>query len=441
MARLWLGNSRTEHMIDRIDLLREESRVNNSLVAMRLVWLLGDGDVVVLPQPATSTFMEYVAHHTGVDPESIHVISPDSDILTQDFLHSEDVLQQIRKLIGPDWEFCPYIYDRGAAIFAQELGLAPDRGQSFMGQGGAELFNSKVIFRAFASAIGAPIPDGMPCMTTHDLSRTLERLLENTDSVIVKRDRAVGGNGNYVVTTDPALAALGAFSAIHIESSKTLDEAIAAAGLTATHAPLGEVVVEEFHPDCISVYAEFLCDRTDDAPRMLSSGKLRMAEDPPVLEGFEIPLAGVPEGSQETFLGEAARMAHAIQKIGYVGLVNIDAVISSNGDVWFNEVNARIGGSTHLSRIPEKLVGPDWTATHILMSGTISSAPPIRTLTEQLSDNQLSWNAERQEGIVVVSAGAETGGKAEYIVLAAGWKEARDLEVTMQGLLARNGFR
>lgn len=117
-------------------------------------------------------------------------------------------VQCLRELVTPDWEFCPYIHDRGAEVFARELGLLT--GSRFVAEGGAELLNSKVVFRALAAGAGFAVPEGIPCRTTEGLLHTLHRLLAEHPAVILKRDRAVGGHGNTVITTDPHLEGTGA---------------------------------------------------------------------------------------------------------------------------------------------------------------------------------------------------------------------------------------
>ena len=438
MPRLWLGNCCTEHMVDRMDLL-DEGDFGGILFAMkRLVWMLRDGDAMVLPRPVTNTFMRYVARHTGLDIESIHVISPDSNLLTQDLLHGEEVLGRLREIVKPDWEFRPYIYDRGAVVFARELGLDMNEKQGFLEQGGAELFNSKVVFRAFASGMGFSIPDGMPCRTTDDLRRTMDCMLSMASSVIVKRDRAVGGHGNFVVTTDPALKMVGALSRICIGDSQSLDEAVSAAGLTSTHAPQGEVVVEEFHPDCRSIYAEVFCPGNGSAPYIVNCGELRTAEDPPILVGLEMPLSDMPEGPRKMFFAEVLRMAQMMENFGYSGLVNIDAIVSGSGDLWFNEVNARMGGSTHLNHIAETLAGSDWASTHVLLSRFSVRAPAFSSLLDSLLLENLSWDPEKRMGVVIVADDTETSGTIEYVVLAPTWNEAHDLESRLEKLLTES---
>ena len=435
MPRLWLGNACTEHMVGRMDLLTQDDFDGILFAMKRLVWLMRDGDALVLPRPVPADFLHHVAQHTGISPALIHVIAPDADLLTQDLLHSKEILGRLRELVTPDWEFCPYIHDRGAEVFARELGLVT--GSRFVAEGGAELLNSKVVFRALAAGAGFAVPDGIPCRTTEDLLRTLHRLLAANPAVILKRDRAVGGHGNTVITTDPGLEGTGAQRTIVLGDPADNEQVLKEAGLTTTHAPQGEVVLEVFHPGCTSVYVEVDCPEHGEAV-VLNGGQLRTDQHPPVLAGLALPPRSVPGPAWEHFTSEALRMARFIQGLGYRGLASIDAVIDQAGNVWFNEVNARLGGSTHLHHIAETLVGPDWTDSHVLISRFNVRAPALARLLRATRERGLAWDSRHGHGIVIASDDTAATGNLEYVVLAHNHEEASALEDQLTGLLTQH---
>ncbi|CAM5625742.1 hypothetical protein EES47_26150 [Streptomyces sp. ADI98-12] len=435
MPRLWLGNACTEHMVDRMDLLTQDDFDGILFAMKRLVWLMRDGDALVLPRPVPDAFLDHVTQHTGISPDRVHVIAPDADLLTQSLLHSQEVLGRLKKLVTPGWEFRPYIHDRGAELLARELGLVTE--SPFVAEGGAELLNSKVVFRALAAGAGFAVPDGIPCRTSEDLSRTLQRLLAAHQAVILKRDRAVGGHGNIVVTTDPGLEGTGALRTIVLGDPADHEQVLKEAGLTATHAPQGEIVLEVFHPGCTSVYVEVDCPLHGE-PALLNGGQLRTDQDPPVLAGLALPPRSVPGRAWEAFTGEALRMARFMQSLGYRGLASIDAVIDQASNVWFNEVNARLGGSTHLHHIAQTLVGPDWTDSHVLISRFNVRAPALDRLLHAMQEHGIAWDSRQQCGIVIASDDTAATGNLEYVVLAHTYEEADALEDHLAALLTRH---
>ncbi|MYT95868.1 MULTISPECIES: peptide ligase PGM1-related protein [unclassified Streptomyces] len=436
---LWLGNACTEHMVDRMDLLTEADYRGILFAMKRLTWLLRDHDVLVIPRPVTQDFLEYVTRHTGTDPATLRVISPDAPLLTHQELRTSKVSATLQELTVESLDYQPYIHDRGAVTFAQHIDLDDaDASNSFLAEGGAELLNSKVVFRALAAGAGVPLPAGMPCRTTGDLVHAVKRLLPRTGSVIMKRDRAVGGHGNLVITTHEDVHAVGAMETLHVTDTCDLTELVTAAGLTEAFAPMGEVVVEEFLPDCRSVYAEVRCPPPPEEPQILNTGSLRTGEDPPVLAGLELPLTDVSDDVGKIFTDGALRLARLMQTLGYQGLASIDAVISPDGTVRFNEVNARLGGSTHLDAIASALLGKNWADHHVLLSRFSVPAPPFTTLVDGLACNGLAWDGAAREGVVIASDDTEASGTVEYVVLAATWSRCRALEEELHAYLAES---
>ncbi|WP_437014564.1 peptide ligase PGM1-related protein [Streptomyces sp. enrichment culture] len=266
----------------------------------------------------------------------------------------------------------------------------------------------------------------------------MKRLLPRTGSVIMKRDRAVGGHGNLVITTNEDVHAVGAMETLHVTDTCDLTELVTAAGLAETFAPMGEVVVEEFLPDCRSVYAEVRCPLPPEEPQILNTGSLRTGEDPPVLAGLELPLADVSDDVGKIFTDGALRLARLMQTLGYQGLASIDAVISPDGTVRFNEVNARLGGSTHLDVIATVLLGKNWADGHVLLSRFSVPSPPFTTLVDGLARNGLAWDRAAREGVVIASDDTEASGTVEYVVLAPTWSRCRALEAELHAYLAES---
>ncbi|MEU5705087.1 hypothetical protein [Streptomyces aurantiacus] len=93
---------------------------------------------------------------------------------------------------------------------------------------------------------------------------------------------------------------------------------------------------------------------------------------------------------------------------------NIDAVIDQVGNVWFNEVNARLGGSTHLHHIAKTLVGPDWTDSHVATGTTflLTAATWLRRRAPQ--DKQQPADAQRRDAVPWGTRGRLGGKRAHF---------------------------
>ncbi|MEU1280672.1 peptide ligase PGM1-related protein [Streptomyces sp. NPDC005805] len=146
--------------------------------------------------------------------------------------------------------------------------------------------------------------------------------------------------------------------------------------------------------------------------------------------------ASIPRQVWREFAGESLRMARLMQRLGYTGPASIDAVISPAGELWFNEVNARLGASTHLHGIAETLVGPGWSESHTLLSRFNVAAPPLRVLLPELEAVGLAWDPERRRGVVIASDDTDVSGTVEYVVLAPAREQAHALEAGLERVLA-----
>ncbi|MFJ6700035.1 peptide ligase PGM1-related protein [Streptomyces sp. NPDC091272] len=438
MRRLWVANCNSEYMVDRLDELDPKEREGTPVVGARMVWLLRDGDALVLPQPVDPAFVAHVGALMGFDPARVDLLTPEDDtvrVLSQDVLHRAGLLDRLQALVDApgDWELRAYIADRGTAALARAIGLPPDAVSAFDTAGGAELFNSKAVFRALAAGLGIPVPDGAVCATRGDLGRVLERLAAPTGAVIVKADRNSGGTGNLLCLADPRIPALGA-GRVHALTGEADREAIIdRTGLAATHAPYGQVVAETYHPHCRSLCLEVLCpELATDAPELLNIGEMLME---PTWNGFIMPAPGnFPAGVQDTLIEYALRLAAGIRAFGYRGLVNIDAIVAPDGQVWFNEVNARLGGCTHLHHLAGTLLGPNWQADHVLATHNDLPAPDVPQLLKTLEDQSLAFTTAAGQGVVITADDSRNSGTVEYAVLAPDLQTARTIESRLRAL-------
>ncbi|MFI7235657.1 peptide ligase PGM1-related protein [Streptomyces cyaneofuscatus] len=437
MRRLWVANCNSEYMVDRLDLLDSRELEVTPVVAARMVWLLRDGDAMVMAQPLDPAFVARVGALMGFDAQKIDLITPGDagvQVLDQEVLHRPALVGRLKELVAEpgEWEIRGYLSDRGVDALARALGLGQGAVSGFDAAGGAELFNSKAVFRALAAALGVPVPDGAVCSTRGDLGRALERLTTSTGAVIVKADRCGGGAGNLLCRVDPGIPMSGTLAVQPLTGAQDRAAILAHTGLAATHAPQGQVVVEVYHPGCRSVCLEVDCpDPGDGPPRLLSFGEMLME---PAINGFVMPAQDLPAGVRQEVSDQALRLAAGMRDFGYRGLVNIDAIVSPHSQVWFNEVNARLGGGTHLHHLAAHLLGPDWDHHHVLISRDDLPAAGIPQLLSALDDHHLAFDPATGTGVVITGDDTLNRGTAEYAVLAPDLQAARHLETRLRSL-------
>lgn len=437
MRRLWVGNCNSEYMVDRLEDLDPREALGTPVVASRMVWLLREGDALVLPQPVDAAYVAHVGAMMDFSPARVNLLDPQDRgvrVLSQQVLWQPEMLARLKKLVAVpgEWEIRAYLPDRGVSALALEIGLPEAAVSAFDTQGGAELFNSKAVFRALAAGIGVPVPDGAVCATSGDLERALERLTVPTGAVIVKADRSGGGAGNLLCYKDAGMTAAGAAGTHPLNTDKDRRAIIAHTGLAQSHAPHGQVVAETYHPDCRSLCLEVHCPGPHSGPpRLLNVGEMLME---PIWNGFIMPAQSIPSRVLEEVVGHTLRLADAMSAFGYRGPVNIDAIINSAGHVWFNEVNARLGGCTHLHHLATQLLGPHWQNSHVLVSHNDLPTPSIRALLNAMDRDQLSFNPTTGSGVVITGDDTLNQRTVEYAALAPDLESAQALERRLRNL-------
>lgn len=446
---LWLGNLGNEHMTDRLDRDGGAMRKSVQFAVARLLWFLREDDYALVPGALDHEFVAYVAHtrNRSLRPEQFHVI--DAPLIGQDQTRDPTIERSLGHFRANGVRAAmPYIHDRATMHLLDRHGLL---GQSFstpyMHAGGAEALNSKAQFRLLAASKGWPVPPGRRCRTIQDFIDGLEALGHDCDRVIAKTNMGVGGLGNLLLslgadtTGRDHRGATTTLQASRIEQQRRIAGDL---GLRATHADAGEVVIEEYVEDCMPVFAEYSIegDRLFD-PELITAGRIESDPHRSVLSGVTVP--PLPEREwMQPFIEASHRVAADLGHIGYRGLINIDGLIDEQGRCVLNEVNARMGGSTHLDVIARELIGPHWQQRHSATTHFGECKLDFPTIVGALESEGISWqqSSEVDEGVVVVSNGGPGSSYVELMSVASTPSAAKDLsEVAQNVILSDEAWR
>ncbi|MFE0020203.1 peptide ligase PGM1-related protein [Amycolatopsis sp. NPDC059021] len=416
MGRLVVGNWSNEAGYAE---LSAESRRHIGAQGQRMLWDARAGDTVVLPIRPPDGVLPYVAELLGIDPGSIEVVVPPEaglpDVLTAGRLADPGFVSALaghvrdRALTG----LHAFYLDTTVNQLTRELGLEHGTtGFTFMDQGGNELGNSKVVFRAMSGGIGLPVPDGVVADRPETVVDFAWRLLSAGGAVIVKQDVNVAGFGNEVLLSRDDVEVAGALRSACFGDRAALDAHVRERWDWYTHGGRRRVVVEHYIPGAVPLWGEVAI--TDDGVEVLGHGQIRMK---PVIEGVLIPVR--PETAESPafsgFLAELIRLAGALRAIGYRGLNNIDAMLVPDGRILFNEFNARCGGSTHLFTIGSRVVGGDYLADRCLIERREVAFPEFDLAVKKLSASGLAYDPLTRTGVVIAVSGTRpdgTGGEA-----------------------------
>ncbi|MCG7205399.1 hypothetical protein [Streptomyces arenae] len=371
MPQLVIGNTTAEYSGVPARDLAPKAIHKQHAVSTRTAWLLNDGDVFLSSRPLTDAFRTYLTATLGLDPDTITFLTPQHPATKAGFLDSEQLLDPAlsellrHRITQPEqWTVVPYIHDRAVAQLGDHLGLAGTANPPFFAQGGSDAFNSKFYFRIWATGLGVPIAPGRSSSTPTMTVSAVHDLLTRTGSVIVKQDNAASGRGNLLVTTDAETPGIGVATTCHVPAGADEDTL---RGLLTPHlgTDRAETVIEAYYPHSRVLYSEVAVGEPPAAPVILNWGDMRME---PTWNGFAVPAADLPGQARDLMLHWSTAMGRYLQTTGYRGYLNCDSILTPDGQLLFNEVNARIGGCTHMHFAAQRVLGPDYLNRYTLLT-------------------------------------------------------------------------
>ncbi|CAM5527386.1 MULTISPECIES: preATP grasp domain-containing protein [Streptomyces] len=448
MPQLVIGNVTSEYMFGcSLASFGTKGTHKQHAISTRTAWLLHNGDAMLTHRPLTPEFRTYLA--SVLDLRSVTLLSMEdgrntSTFADQESLLSADTVDRLRRITDRSWTLTPYLYDRSIAALARELALdVSDADLAFFAQGGSDVFNSKSFFRIWATGLGVPVAPGQVCRNRGAIARAVVNLLPHTGSVIVKEDFSASGYGNVLFTQDSSVPALGA-STTHV-----VDDGISAKGIEALLAssfpavsdirdfPVGlrpsETIVEVYYPNSRTLYSEVQIAEAPYRPSVLNYGDMRME---PIWNGFAVPPIALPSAAQDTMLEWSVTMAEYLQQTGYRGYLNCDSILTQDGRLLFNEVNARIGGCTHMHFAAQRVLGPDYLQHYTLLT---------RNDLQVTSFEKLAWGIARNEhlnghngtsGALLLVDDVPYTGTVQYLTYGKGVGAAQETEQRLQALAA-----
>jgi hypothetical protein len=429
MSTLYLENFINEDLwdvgLDAGDMTRAVLRGRSG----EFLWMAGPGDVLVLAREPSEAFLTHVTRILEFDPGACTVLVPPpgrhgDDVLTRDRLTDPGFVSQLTGFGCT--EFVAYYLDRFTTSFAESVGAANSiPGRAFVDQGGADLFNSKSVFRSLATGLGMPVADGTVVRGLADAVAVVDAYLGRGAHVILKRDFHGGGLGNFVLSAQPDVPAIGAVASVHTPGgARTYLEANWHQLTSGGGFPL---TVEEYHLDCTTLCAEFTIAADDIVTDVLVEMRMR-----PRVDGFVWLDPATGTGRAGEFRVLAYHLADVMRRLGYRGVVNIDGVVTPAGRTLMTEFNARLSGFTHLHRLLTRLVSPDYAWERHVAAG-IFPASSTKQAESVLARAGLSFDHRRRVGVVLTSDSAAESGRSAYCAVATSAADLADLEQRLSG--------
>lgn len=447
MPKIVLMNAGTEQMLGGEFTCAQ--RMLAAKAGWRQMWFAGHGDVVVTPSALHGDWMQYIGTINGFDVASISVIELDEtgdvhEVLSDHMLTSSALLERVRIHIGEaeDWTIMAAYYSAGVVEFAARLGLSAPPGSALAGQRGTDLFNRKSHFRQLAAGIRLPIPEGAIALDAATLEQALRRYVTPTGTAIVKQDDNVLGLGNVAVTTKALREPLAGVVDV-LEVRDNWSDVAESLWTSISRGRSSRVVVETYHQASHLMYAEYRIE-SDGVPRLLNMGTLRMVASTDanarelVWQGLELP-ARLPAFAAATMAAESCRLATLAASMGFRGLVNIDAMLTEDGDVLFNEVNGRWGGNSILHTLATHLLGDGYADRACVSSRRNIEAAPLDQVLGALRRSGLALEPGKTEGVLVLAIDLTFSNAMECLILGATWDRVHELETRLLAEMAKLG--
>lgn len=432
MPKIIIGNVDNEHMLGDSECVDTAFRQTTSIVANRMVWLVEEDDIIILPAPMSKEFLDYVCKLKNIDARTVTVLNSSENELDPILLNFatlsnpgflEKIKQSMKKRV--DWSLVPYYFDRTISWLARALDTQDEiEVSNFLRQGGAELLNSKTEFRRLAAAAGVPIARGQSCSSKGQLTEAVIDLLEDTGIVILKQDFNAGGDGNIVITKRLDLdRAAGSANIIHVKNRSEAEKRIAALWPRLCAGRNINVVAEVFHQSKDIYFSDYEIT-AKGVTAYLTHGEMRMA---PLWVGFKIP-GPLSVGRLCHLMTGSTALARLVAGFGYRGMINFDAVFLDNGCPIFLEYNGRCGGTTHIHTAASLLMGHDYMDRQIILTRNKVEAPKFGDLQSMIKALGLNYDRESREGIVVMTEDTSRTGTMEYLVTAESDSRAMEIE-------------
>ncbi|MBO0879999.1 MAG: hypothetical protein J2P17_06450, partial [Mycobacterium sp.] len=192
------------------------------------------------------------------------------------------------------------------------------------------------------------------------------------------------------------------------------------------------VVIEHYIPDSIPIYAEVLI--TEEGVEFVGHGEMRMM---PIINGLIVPSPSSDLPAFPEFLEQTSRLCRPIHAMGYRGTASIDAIVTPDRDIFINEFNCRVGGSSHIHHIGERIVGGNYLRDRVLIELRRCTFPPFAALERMLADHGLAYDRGSRTGVLItVNDAAPAGSSGEYLVVAETMAAAEEIELSVAQLLS-----
>lgn len=406
----------------------------------RFLWLLEEGDIIVLPEPATDGLLEYICSIKGIGTERVRVVTWTVPA-NEDYgiaLASADLLEKLSKLIDGcrGWEILTCYFNEDILQLAERLNVPidPDWKKLVLADQFRN-FNSKIEFRTIAAKTDVAIAPGRIVQSCTELAGAVAELIVETGSVIVKQAYNGGGRGNVVISRRSASEFPGAGKFVllkGLETENVLQESNSIwQELTG---PLNDkLIVETYYPRSRTLTCILFLDTRYGECQIVSCSEIRMES---TWVGVEFPAElSAPQLSE--LIESSLRIARHLQSRGYRGYLCCDSILTADGSLLFTELNVRPGAETNAYVAAKAIHKQDilhGDSCNTTRRG-ISTVGSFRETMNLLRQHELLLEPGQSEGVVPLTVDDKVAHQIELLFTSTVWDKTRRLEQQTLGVI------
>jgi hypothetical protein len=392
----------------------------------RFIWLLEEGDVIILSELPSSDFLAYFAAIKKIDITKVHFLAlKNNTALRSETLLDAEVIQHLRHIIKDpgNWYIQACCYNKNIAALACNLSIPVDDTMSdFIARGVIHTVNSKSGFRRIALNNHISVAEGIICHTEDEFIQAIRHLIKCNGMVIIKQDYNAAGKGNIGITRWHDSCFTGVYKTIVITIENRIEEIAAGIWGSLIDSTNQVIVVEVYHPNKGSFTAQYWIPEKGENPALLEYSEIRMHG---CWYGVEFPPVNLNSLQVNTLLSCSYRLAQIMQEYGYQGYICCDAILAENDSLLMTEVNVRPGAETHAYTLAAKLRGENKT---IFLTRKGLKTTGFAKTHQNLKDRNLLFNTGNDSGVIILTIDEKYTGELEIMVIAPSLETAHALE-------------
>jgi hypothetical protein len=414
---------------------KELELAENFSLGDREVWCLSEEGVgvVVCSRPVSQDFLEYFEKLTGKKVR-VWVVEPRTGLICEDIMAEEGWKNKWMEL-GLKFgrirlvSYCSSIQfvKLAAALRKAGIDVETPEAPSFQDVGVVNQFGTKSGIRKYG---GVPMPLGWVFADIEKAARRAAEVYREKKGVVIKTNKGHAGVGVEIFRAGDLP-----------EKKESAETEIMKMFVQNEYWRKYPIIVEQLVEvdgqvggGCPNVELKIEADGKVKFLYPCSMRVNRRGE----FAGIEIGAGIIDEKVVSKMKEIAMKLGQKYADLGYRGYFEVDFVAGKDGSLLVTESNIRRTGGTHVYLLAQNLLGKNFADNYHVVSNNLYQLPGPTTFSEILEKiKKLTFDKNKNEGVVVVNENTLTTGKLGYVVLGKTRKRVEEIEGEMKKAVSK----